>query len=218
MSVRRLITTAALVAGMAAVLAAVAPTPAAAWSALSSAQTVVDTAGVDALLLPLAGALTWLAWGWGALGLLTTGAAVLPGALGATARGIQRLLLPAAGRRAAAVLIGVGIGLGGGAGSGPAAAAPADPGPPATATDGPGLDWPSTDVPDWPPAASTGTHVVAPGDCLWTIAAGRMARPGSPAARDAEIAGAVGAWWNRNAAVIGPDPDLLLPGQLLSPP
>ena len=33
-----------------------------------------------------------------------------------------------------------------------------------------------------------------------------------------EVAGAVHAWWSANAAVIGPDPDLLLPGQVLTPP
>jgi hypothetical protein len=28
----------------------------------------------------------------------------------------------------------------------------------------------------------------------------------------------VDAWWSANADVIGPDPDLLLPGQVLQPP
>jgi hypothetical protein len=32
------------------------------------------------------------------------------------------------------------------------------------------------------------------------------------------VAAAVQAWWRTNAAVIGPDPDLLLPGQVLQPP
>jgi nucleoid-associated protein YgaU len=32
------------------------------------------------------------------------------------------------------------------------------------------------------------------------------------------VAAAVDAWWHANAAVIGPDPDLLLPGQVLRPP
>ena len=34
----------------------------------------------------------------------------------------------------------------------------------------------------------------------------------------AEIARAVHAWWTANADVIGPDPDQLLPGQVLRPP
>jgi succinylarginine dihydrolase len=34
----------------------------------------------------------------------------------------------------------------------------------------------------------------------------------------AETARATSAWWAANAAVIGPDPDVLLPGQVLRPP
>lgn len=73
-------------------------------------------------------------------------------------------------------------------------------------------------VPDWPGPAA-GEHVVLRGDCLWDIARDWLTgrRPGHPVA-DAEIAAAVQAWWQANAAVIGPDPDLLLPGQVLRPP
>jgi hypothetical protein len=88
---------------------------------------------------------------------------------------------------------------------------------------------PGTDgVPDWPGAVPDGVpvpgqaataHVVLRGDCLWDIAAGWLAptRPGTPPS-DADVARAVHAWWQANAAVIGPDPDLLLPGQVLVPP
>jgi hypothetical protein len=83
-------------------------------------------------------------------------------------------------------------------------------------------------VPDWPDAAPDGVpvpgraataHVVLRGDCLWDIAAAWLAptRPGAPPS-DADVARAVHAWWQANAAVIGPDPDLLLPGQVLVPP
>jgi nucleoid-associated protein YgaU len=82
-------------------------------------------------------------------------------------------------------------------------------------------------VPDWPssppttdasPARASDPHVVLRGDCLWDIAAGRLARGQAGAPTDGEIARAVSAWWSANAAVIGPDPDRLLPGQVLSPP
>jgi nucleoid-associated protein YgaU len=84
--------------------------------------------------------------------------------------------------------------------------APGSPGPPAAAS------------PDWP-AAAPGEHVVLRGDCLWDIAADWLGRqhPGMPVT-PGEIQRAVQAWWQANAAVIGPDPDLLLPGQVLTPP
>jgi hypothetical protein len=73
-------------------------------------------------------------------------------------------------------------------------------------------------VPDWPGAAEAGGHVVVQGDCLWHLAeAGLRAEQGG-VPTDGEVAGAVHSWWTANADVIGPDPDLLLPGQLLRPP
>ncbi len=69
-------------------------------------------------------------------------------------------------------------------------------------------------VPDWP----DGRYVVVRGDCLWDVAAAdlRARTGGDPAA--AEVTRAVAAWWTANAAVIGDDPDLLLPGQVLRAP
>jgi nucleoid-associated protein YgaU len=64
------------------------------------------------------------------------------------------------------------------------------------------------------PAGEPRTVVVRPGDCLWSIAAAHL-----PAgAADAEIARAWPAWYAANAATIGTDPDLLLPGQRLVVP
>lgn len=58
------------------------------------------------------------------------------------------------------------------------------------------------------------SFVVCRGDTLWDLAASRL-----PAhATDAEIAAEWPRWHAENAAVIGPDPDLLLPGQLLRAP
>jgi hypothetical protein len=56
--------------------------------------------------------------------------------------------------------------------------------------------------------------VVRTGDSLWSIAAARL----GPLASDAEIAGSWPRWYARNAPVIGPDPGLLRPGQVLSAP
>ncbi len=56
--------------------------------------------------------------------------------------------------------------------------------------------------------------VVRPGDSLWSIAAERL----GPFASDAEIAESWPRWHARNAPVIGPDPGLLRPGQILSAP
>jgi hypothetical protein len=56
--------------------------------------------------------------------------------------------------------------------------------------------------------------VVVPGDCLWRIAADRLPAP----ATDVGVAAAVDRWYTRNRAVIGPDPDLILPGTRLEQP
>lgn len=83
----------------------------------------------------------------------------------------------------------------------PAAAAPA--GEPA----GPAPEIPST---PGVPAAVT----VEPGDSLWTIAAAHLPG-GSP---NAAIAAAWPRWYAANRAVIGDDPNLIHPGQVLSAP
>jgi hypothetical protein len=72
-------------------------------------------------------------------------------------------------------------------------------------------------VPDWP-AAVDDAHVVLRGECLWDIAAADLVRRSGAPPTDGEVAAAVDAWWHANADVIGPDPDLLLPGQVLRPP
>jgi resuscitation-promoting factor RpfA len=56
--------------------------------------------------------------------------------------------------------------------------------------------------------------VVHRGDTLWGIAARHLGR----GADDAEVAAEWPRWWRANRDVIGPDPDLLLPGTRLTPP
>ena len=93
------------------------------------------------------------------------------------------------------------------------AAAPTGPAPPAPP------DWPGSPSPGPGTTDPSAAHVVLRGDCLWDIAADRLARlrSGLPVT-DADVAIEVQAWWQANEAVIGPDPDLLLPGQVLQPP
>ncbi|GAB3283199.1 hypothetical protein GCM10027449_25970 [Sinomonas notoginsengisoli] len=55
---------------------------------------------------------------------------------------------------------------------------------------------------------------VRPGDNLWTI----VARHLGPGSTDLDIAAAWPDWYEANAGIIGDTPDLLQPGQLLSPP
>ncbi|GAB4099827.1 LysM domain-containing protein [Sinomonas halotolerans] len=55
---------------------------------------------------------------------------------------------------------------------------------------------------------------VRPGDSLWSI----VARQLGPGSSDLEIAEAWPAWYAANEGVIGSDPDLIRPGQLLIPP
>lgn len=56
--------------------------------------------------------------------------------------------------------------------------------------------------------------VVRRGDTLWDLARRHL----GPGASDAEVAAAWPHWYAANRHVIGPDPDLLLPGQVLRAP
>lgn len=101
---------------------------------------------------------------------------------------------------------------------------------PASALDGPTSPIPA---PGWTPSrpaqrpqpasslvtGSVGAHpaaevVVHRGDTLWDI----VRRQLGPDASDAEVADAWPAWHRANHVVIGDDPDLILPGQILRPP
>jgi hypothetical protein len=213
MSARRLLVTTLGMALVGVALAHLGPDGAALRAAFADPQHVADTAGPDIVVLAWVTALAWAVWAWGVVGLGLTAATAVPGLLGRLARGLLRLVLPAGARRAAAVALGIGLGVGLGtpafAGAGPADPVPASaPDWPAAATD---------PAPDWP-APTEGDHVVVPGDCLWDVAAARLGTGSGRPPTAAEVADAVAAWWTVNRAVIGPDPDLLLPGQVLHPP
>jgi hypothetical protein len=61
---------------------------------------------------------------------------------------------------------------------------------------------------------ASGQHVVLRGESLWSIAAAEL----GPGASEAAIAARWPQWYAANRALIGPDPDLLLPGQVLQAP
>ena len=226
MSIRRWTATSAVMGLVAWALVLLGPAPAELSAALADPQGLVDTTGADALVVIGVGALAWLCWAWGALGLLLTAASTAPGWAGQLSAVLLRGVLPAGARRAAAVAIGVGLSTVGPTVL-PAVLAPSTSVAAASQTvPAVQLDWPSTAAAtpvaapdlDWP-APVAGEHVVVRGDCLWDIAEGWLAaqHPGAPVS-DAEVARAVHAWCQANTAVLGDDPDLLLPGQVLRPP
>jgi nucleoid-associated protein YgaU len=232
MSPRRLVLTATAMGLVAVALTALTPRVGDMTEALTAAQRTADTAGADALVIAAAGLLAWAVWAWGALGLVLTAASALPGLVGSAARLATQVVLPAGARRSAALLLGVGLGV-----ATPVVTTVTDLGPSAVAAvPAAGVpDWPAapspgvsattaaTDpVPDWPGASSApgdeASHVVVRGDCLWHIAATWLREQSEGPPTDRAIARAVREWWSVNADVIGPDPDRLLPGQLLRAP
>lgn len=223
MSLARLTGAAVAMAAVGATLPMLAPDPVGAARSLAAVQRLADTAGGDAVVLRVAGLLVWLVWAWGAVGLGLTAVGALPGVAGAVARGLLHVVLPAGARRAASLALGVGIGLNGTVVAGTVLAGPALAAVPVTAPAAGGApEWPTAapsapGAPDWPASPAQHDHVVARGDCLWRIAEAALP-PGPARPTDAEVAGAVRAWWSANAAVIGPDPDRVVPGQVLHAP
>ena len=88
--------------------------------------------------------------------------------------------------------------------------------PAGAASDLDGLPFPDRGVTSTPttPTALGSDHVVRPGESLWGIAAGTL----TPDATAAQLASASASWYDANRAEIGPDPDLILPGQQLTAP
>lgn len=115
----------------------------------------------------------------------------------------------------------------------PAATASVDPGPSESSPTGPLPDW-TPDRPAPQPAPAATPHrpaellvqqprprlavaedvVVRRGDTLWDIAARAL----GPRATVADIAVEWPRWYVANRPVVGPDPDLIRPGQRLRPP
>ncbi|GAA2169363.1 hypothetical protein [Pedococcus bigeumensis] len=184
---------------------------------------------------------------WLVVGTTVACAAHLPGRFGDRARRWSLALAPAVTRRVAAILVGAALGTTGAPGAAVAAdaaqgvvavsvasvesagghrAAPARvPGFALTVpTPAPSPGWtPARPAHTPAPVARLVTGVSAPqpsevvvhrGDSLWGI----VRRELGPGATDTEVAAAWPHWYAANRDVIGPDPDVLLPGQVLRAP
>lgn len=211
-------------AGAALVLRWAAPGPAEVLVAVRSPAEFVGWHGADQAVLIVAAAIGWLVLAWLVLGLVVVAAGELPGAVGTLARALGTFVVPAAVRQTLTLALGVGIVA---AGAGVATAAPA-PQPPAGVAPGAALDWPrqSPVVPAPPPVdppaygppsfadPTDGVITVDSGDSLWAIATDQL----PPGASASSIAITVEHWYAANRNVIGPDPDLIRPGQQLTPP
>lgn len=222
--VGRLFTVLMCAVGGAAVLHWAAPGPAELLAAVRSPQHWAGLHGADNAVLVVAAVVGWLVLAWLVAGVAIMAATELPGLAGRLADHVAIVVLPVAVRQGLALSLGIGLVT---AGSGVAAAEPI-PGAPPGPTPGVSVDWPQQPplVPDPPPTGPPdsgppevgdpidGVVVVAAGDSLWAIAADRL----GPDADDPMVASAVSDWYTANRALIGPDPDLIHPGQRLTPP
>lgn len=182
----------------------------------------VSQAGPDAAVGTLAGALLWLAALWLMAGLLVTLAAALAGQRRGMLAGISRCIAPAVVRRLVIAATGATLVLGPVAanaapatGSAGVATAPATgtPGAPSIPSPAPTLPELTTPVPPLDPQPS-GTVLVRPGDSLWRITADRL----GPSATEDQIAIGWPYWYRANRRLIGPDANLLRPGERLTAP
>jgi hypothetical protein len=225
---RTRVATLLLAAADAATLFGLRPDPSLAGR-LAAPHAWLRTAGTDGAAAELAGAALWCVAAWLAIGLLGAAAGPLPGATGRAADALARVLLPRVLYRLVAGATGVGIVLT------PvvAGAATPPPGPsrtaPAWPVDNalPAPTWPSTAPRTVPPESQADSHpvvtdhrmrpaavLVHPGDTLWGIAAGQA----GAAQSSARLARTWPRWYAANRAVIGADPDHIVPGQVLHAP
>jgi nucleoid-associated protein YgaU len=163
----------------------------------------------DDLLVALA---SWVLRGCAAWGALILLAAVVESLSRGRVRATSWVATPPTLRRALLAALGV---LLAGAAPGPVSAAVVlgpNHRPEPWAPGGPAGLLPPPERPDGgPPPVTVRVRV---GDTLWSLAAARLPR----GAADREVLAAVHRWHAHNRHVIGPDPDLLLPGQRLEPP
>lgn len=200
---------------------------------------------VDELVTAISAAAALVLLVWVALGLLVSVLAVIPGPWGAASRMLQDHVAPNAVRRWAALLLGAAIASSIAPAGAAATLPPSTIAAPAPAPEWIALSEPSMSTtaesetpapaPTWTPAPTRAlppvtlttprqdasadqpdAHeiTVRRGDTLWDLAAAHL-----PAeATDAEVAATWQRWYAENRHVIGPDPDLILPGQILLVP
>lgn len=216
--IRQLIRTAvacvALIAACAVACLVIGPSWHDVRSLVTSPRQAVRDAGADRVVITVAGVLLWTLCGWLALAVACCVLGAHPGRGGRLARRFGRLISPRLLRRACGVAVGVGLlqVVSQSMSSAPAAYAAVTQVPPddAATVDAAGVDWPVQ-----PDVSSTYlTVTVRPGDCLWSLAQAHLGYD----ATTAQISAEVDRWWEANANVIGADPDLLMPGQILTIP
>lgn len=186
------------------------------WASAAPLHAVTTGAPLDydAALGGCAATVSWLAllWFTGCVALALL--ARLPGTAGRCAGGLADRLTPAVFRRMVEASLGVTLVLTTSA----QVAAAATPGPAHTATPTSRFTDPTPPVPDRPDVRPrhADAHLVRvrPGDSLWRIARTHM--PGRPT--DRAVSREWHRWYAANRPVIGPDPDLIVPGQHLRPP
>jgi hypothetical protein len=231
----QLIRLAPVAAADGALLASMAPDWTQLATDLGAPHRWLTQAGTDAAMLTVAGAALWCAALWLAIALCFATAAALPGRSGAFARAVAARLLPAVVMRAVAGFAGVSVLIAPVTAGGATTQAAAFARPTVPAPSWPvdpqhsrvRIGWP-TDTPAPPPRRPRPRHAVAPaaradseavvrvrpGDSLWLIAARRLGRH----AADAEVADAWPRWYAANAQVVGGDPSLIRPGEVLRAP
>lgn len=205
-----------------------ARTAADAWTAVTSSPAPSPDDGVSLLAATAGAGLS----GWLALGVLAcVGSAAAQASRGGAVRTgrVLAALTPRLVRQAAATAVGlsvVAVPVAQAAGTGP----PGAPTPTSPAASPAAVRLVDVVDPGWGqpvvPAAAPATArpsadtarrevVVRPGDCLWRLAASTL----PDAATDRQIARTWPRWYAANRAVIGADPDRLVPGQrLVAPP
>lgn len=210
---RRSAVTVALCSAIAAVLCLIRPHPVAVGRRLGAPDVALQ-ADPDAMLADVSSTLLWLVAAWLAVGIAATALGSAPGAVGRLFGTASRRMLPGTLRRVVAGSAGLGVLL---APVPVAVASSVAPPQRVAAAALPAPVWPGAPAPvsrpDPAPQAAQSVRV-QPGDSLWLIAAHRLGSGAEPA----EVAAAWPRWYAANRAVIGNDPDLVLPGQLLSPP
>lgn len=215
----------------------VAVTALGAWLGLTGSAAVLtagmrsygaDTAAarLDELLAIIALVATWLLLSWLALSVVISALASTPRAVGGALARLDAAVTPALIRRSVAALVGGAVLAGPVLAMPVASAAVRDPGArPVVAIDGDGSvvfdrpvgvptrHAPQPESPANPDAARPPVEVRL-GDTLWDIAARHLGDD----ATAAQIAAEWPRWHAANRAVIGSDPGLIRPGQILTPP
>jgi hypothetical protein len=199
-----------------------------------------SSATPDEILGGVCAGLAGLLLGWLFLGTALTCLSQLPGAVGRVARRVRPRLVPAVLQAALTATLCGSLVTTGAVAAGASDTLPTPgwvttaPGPAPATTTPPTIRTPD---PGWTPSAAPARpharpeiglvsaarradrqvedHVsVRRGDTLWTIAARHL----GPEAGPSEVAREWPRWYAANRPVIGADPDLLQPGQLLCPP